>query len=381
MFSFLQKPSRTAHLNSIYILRVTISAVLLVALIHMIPARAVETQAIPLGTNSSFNMQSNGVGGITKVRFSTKIESVVSGSPYFYANQFQMLEVGNVRTGYTGIQERGSRVNGTVGKTAVFSMFDAAIAATPSTSCSVEVGGNFDGYVGRNGTSCRIPYEYKLNVIYDTIIERGAIESDGTWWSGTIIDTSTGISTLIANIKVPPSWKGIGSRTTAFTEYFGGLPATCSQLQYTKVRFYTPRSMADLPGSLISNYYSTTGTCTNSAAYTQENSQVHEIGGNTVKPTVTTKPPLDPTVPAPTNLTVTKKECFVSWCNYKVSWTTTATSPVTHVLNIPGIGTALTTKTSYLVTWVPNGKTYTANLYSADAQGIKSKTTSITFKT
>lgn len=177
-----------------------------------------------------------------------------------------------------GLQSNGSRVNGTTGKTAVFSIFNAAVDAT-SGSCSIERG-SFDGASG-SGTSCRIPYEWQTGIKYQFRIEKGATESNGTWWSSWVTNTATNQETFIARIKVPPAWRGMGDWSVQWTEYFGAPPITCDQLARSKVRFYQPsrtyngQNVAPARSWL---HYATGADCTNSNITTFDGGTIQEMG-------------------------------------------------------------------------------------------------------
>ena len=102
------------------------------------------------GTYTNFFLPSLGVD-ITRVEYKVQIDTLPTNANLFYANQFGLRDEG---AGYIGLQEKGSRVNGTTGETAVFSIFGIAQAANPSQNCHLDNSGNFDGYSDLNGTSC-----------------------------------------------------------------------------------------------------------------------------------------------------------------------------------------------------------------------------------
>lgn len=173
--------------------------------------------------------------GFANYEQSITIEAATPNSPYFWATQFGFID-GHM--GYMGLQASGNRADGTVGKSAVFSMFKAGIAATPQ-NCKIEQN-NFDGYSGWAGTSCIIAYDWQPGHKYSLHIARNTVEDDGTWWWGWIVDTTTNKGTFIAKIKVPPSWKGLGDMTNVWTEYYGGAKADCKDIPYSKVYFHKP---------------------------------------------------------------------------------------------------------------------------------------------
>ncbi len=213
-------------------------------------------------------------GGFTNLSHELTIEEVTPDAPYFWSNQFNFVGGDG---GYIGLQSRGSRVDGTVGKTAVFSVFNSGIQGT--TGCSVEQG-NFDGASG-SGTSCRVAYDWQVGVKYKFRVEKGTVESNGTWWSGYITNTATGTETLIAKYKVLPSWQGLGDWSVQWTEYFGQLPATCNDLARSKVRFYKPTRTYNGQNVLPARswlHYATGADCTNSRVVEFNGGTIQEMG-------------------------------------------------------------------------------------------------------
>lgn len=219
--------------------------------------------------------------GYANLTHSLMVEEVTPNAPYFWANQFNFV---NGDGGYMGLQSRGSRVNGTVGKTVIFSIFSAGIAGTPG-SCSVEQAG-FDGY-DTSGTSCRVAYDWQPGRKYTMHSEQTGVEADGTWWSAWITDTTTGVKTFIARIKVPPAWKGMGDWTSLWTEFFGGAPATCDKLPYSRVRFYAPTRTLNganaIPTNAYNYYYQGTD-CKNSRIGDFNGGTIQEVGTPLTQP-------------------------------------------------------------------------------------------------
>lgn len=213
-------------------------------------------------------------GGFTNLSHELTIEEVTPDAPYFWSNQFNFVGGDG---GYIGLQSQGSRVDRTVGKTVVFSVFNSAIQGT--AGCSVEQG-NFDRGTG-SGTSCRVAYDWQVGVKYKFRVEKGAVESNGTWWAGYITNTATGAETLIAKYKVLPSWQGLGDWSVQWTEYFGQLPATCSDLARSKVRFYKPTRTYNGQNVLPARswlQYATGADCTNSKITEFSGGTIQEMG-------------------------------------------------------------------------------------------------------
>ena len=259
--------------------------------------------------------------GFTNLESSISIEQVTNGSPYFWANQFNFKGGDG---GYIGLQSGGSRVNGTYGKTAVFSIFSAGIYGTPS-NCKVEQAG-FDGYAG-GGTSCRIPFEWQTGRKYSMRVLKTASDSQSTTWTGSIVDTTSNTDTFIANIKVPKSWQGMGDWTSAWTEYFGTKPSSCDKIPYSKITFFRPTRTIQTTAALGSkdvktepavhinfyNYYYQPVDCTNSKITNFNGGTVQEVGNPTPSAgTPSDNIPPSVTIQKPTNGVQAKSPISIS---------------------------------------------------------------------
>jgi len=75
-------------------------------------------------------------------------------STYFWAHQFRLI---GGEGGYIGLQTKGNRVDGSLGKMAILSIWNAEEAAGPGTT-------RFDGE--GTGWSCRIPYQWQAGRAY-----------------------------------------------------------------------------------------------------------------------------------------------------------------------------------------------------------------------
>jgi hypothetical protein len=241
--------------------------------------------ATPQGTYTNWNW-SPPAEGYNSLEHALTVEAVTTDAPYFWSHQYQFVGGDG---GYIGLQSHGSRVNGTVGKTAVFSIFSAGIEATPG-ACQVQQA-SFDGGTGA-GSSCRIPYEWVIGHTYQMRTARMGADATGTWWGGWVKDTSTGVETFIAQIKVPLAWKGIGAWSVMWTEYFGAQPSSCDLLPYSRVRFNQPTANGGtvVPTS-TSDFLSTSSTCTNSKITDVTSGVIQEMGNASYQAPAPTPPP------------------------------------------------------------------------------------------
>ena len=145
-----------------------------------------------------------------------EITSVTKDAPYFWAQQFELLE-GAV--GYMGLQSYGvRRADQSRGKMVIFSIWDASDAKGPAC-------GTFGGE--GTGFSCSVAYQWVPGRSYRVRVTRDSSSATGTWWRSEVLDRDTGKVTQIGRILVPQKWLGLGSSTISFTEYFGGALTTC----------------------------------------------------------------------------------------------------------------------------------------------------------
>jgi hypothetical protein len=229
--------------------------------------------AMPQGTYTNWNWSPPSTG-YSNLQHSLSIEDVTPDAPYFWAHQFSFV---NGDVGYMGLQSHGSRVDGTVGKTVVFSVFKSGIAATPE-SCHIDKKG-FDGYEDMSGSSCRIAYDWVLGHKYTMRTEIVKKDETGTWWGAWIKDENEDVETFIANIAVPSTWGGIGDWTVMWSEYFGEHPATCEALPYSRVHFYPPTANdGSATPSGTSNELSKGTSCTNSEVTNAPEGTLQEMG-------------------------------------------------------------------------------------------------------
>jgi hypothetical protein len=167
---------------------------------------------------------------------------------YFWAHQFR-IEGGE--GGYIGLQTKGNRADGSLGKMAIFSIWDALGAEGMGT---VRFGGEGTGW------SCRIPYMWEPGRAYRL---RVSTETAG-WWDASVTDTVTGTTSWIGRIQVPETWGGLGTWSVMWTEYYGGALRRCEELAHSRVVFGFP--VAD-DGAISPDTHDNTyndGTCGNS---------------------------------------------------------------------------------------------------------------------
>ena len=145
-------------------------------------------------------------------------------STYFWAHQFRLI---GGEGGYIGLQTKGDRADGSQGKIAIFSIWDAVEAEGPGT---VRFSGEGTGW------SCRIPYQWEAGRAYGLKV----FTPGGGWWGAKVRDEATGEVKELGGILVPEHWRGLDTWSVMWTEYYGPQLNSCSDLAYSSVIFGVP---------------------------------------------------------------------------------------------------------------------------------------------
>ena len=180
---------------------------------------------------------------------------------YFWAHQFRLV---GGEGGYLGLQTKGNRADGSLGKMAIFSVWDAVGA---------EGRGPPFGNEG-SGWSCRIPYLWEAGRAY-----RLRVWTPGaSWWAASVVDDAGGREHEIGRIRVPEAWGGLDAWSVMWTEYYGGPLAQCSDMPYSRVVFHTPTADEGQVGPARSHSHIGNGTCPTSRIETLPHGVRHEMG-------------------------------------------------------------------------------------------------------
>jgi len=145
-------------------------------------------------------------------------------STYFWAHQFRFI---GGEGGYLGLQTKGNRADGSLGKMAIFSIWDAVEAEGPGT---VPFAGEGTGW------SCRIPYPWEPGRAYGMRV----FTPGGGWWAAAVRDETTGVIEDLGGIRVPGHWRNLDSWSVMWTEYYGPPLDNCRDLAHSRVVFGTP---------------------------------------------------------------------------------------------------------------------------------------------
>jgi hypothetical protein len=182
-------------------------------------------------------------------------------STYFWAHQFRMI---GGEGGYIGLQTKGNRVDGSLGKMAIFSIWNAIDADGAKTRFSGE----------GEGWSCRIPYQWQAGRAYGLKVA----SVGGGWWAAKVRDEETGEISEIGGIRVPENWRLLDTWSVMWTEYYGPPLTSCSDLPYSCVVFGTPVANDGETRPAGSHSHIGDGTCDTSSIEAVPNGVRHEMG-------------------------------------------------------------------------------------------------------
>ena len=183
-------------------------------------------------------------------------------STYFWAHQFRLI---GGEGGYLGLQTKGNRVDGSLGKMAIFSIWNALEAAGPGTT---RFTGEGDGW------SCRIPYQWQPGQAYGLKVSA----LGGGWWEAKVRDEATGEVSLIGGIRVPEHWRNLDSWSVMWTEYYGPTLNQCSDLPHSSVIFGTPLANDGEARPAGSHSHFGDGTCETSHIQAVPHGVRHQMG-------------------------------------------------------------------------------------------------------
>ncbi len=175
----------------------------------------------------------------------TIVEAPVDDSSWFWAQQFFFENT--TQGGYTGLQGNGIIEGQTVGKMAIFSIWDST-ESMPGPGATCEMFGG-EGV----GQSCRLPFEWRENVTYRLELE----QTSPLWWTLTLHDPTDGTGHEIGTIRTPDGWGLVDPFVAGFAEYYGQVDS-CDSMPHTVALIHTPLADGQAPSSMDANTY---GTC------------------------------------------------------------------------------------------------------------------------
>lgn len=183
------------------------------------------------------NVTSSGLKDIT---FPMAMPNSKHESGLYYAQQFPFIDAGGI--GYTGLQPKADTANGSIIH-AVFSSFAPGTTTTDLANCH-------DGADGGAGVSCAVEIPAPYSHLYHLVIRN----TNGTTWTGTLVDAALGNETHIGTYTLPPGSKGISGSHMGFVEWFlfnvedAEEKGECDTMPSAAVTFYPPVSNSTSSG-------------------------------------------------------------------------------------------------------------------------------------
>ncbi|KAE8412285.1 hypothetical protein BDV36DRAFT_288008 [Aspergillus pseudocaelatus] len=220
------------------------------ALAAIIPLLPVAEALVGLDWSAT-NIPSTGLRDIT---FPISIANAPREEGFYFAQQFSFNGVSDV--GYTGLQPRPD-ANGASIIHAVFSSFVPGSTSTDE-NCS-------DGADGGAGVSCAVEIPASYAPMYHLVIKN----TEGTTWTGTLVDTVNNNETHIGEYTLPSGTGGIKESQVGFVEYYpwNAVPEhTCDSLPYTNATFLNPTSSESGVTATVGRPYEY-GDCENHAGF------------------------------------------------------------------------------------------------------------------
>lgn len=227
----------------------------------------------PTGTYAEWTWPSpdaGGDGGFRSFEHTLMIDRAPGAEVgYFWAHQ---VEITNGATAYLGLQTLGRRPDGSEGKVAIFSIWNALAASGPGIA--QPFGGEGEGY------QTMIPYDWETKQKYRLRIFRSGQDRRGTQWTSTVRDESTGEEREIGTITVPKKWGLLGNWSVMWSErYTGPEVRTCDDVGYSKVWFSEPTANnGTVRPESHHNYLTNPANCPNSKVSDARGGAVQEMG-------------------------------------------------------------------------------------------------------
>jgi hypothetical protein len=206
-----------------------------------------------VGNNWSF--RKTPAQGLNDITFPFNIAKAPHQSGYYYAQQFNFLNVENV--GYTGLQPRPNAKGHQIVH-AAFSSFQSG-TTSKHPNCS-------NGADGGAGVSCAVEINGDYSHTYNLVVEN----TKGTTWRGSLGDTKTKKSTVVGEWTLPSGSGKIVGNQVGFVEYYpwnSQASHTCGSLPWTESVFYNPTTKTKgASGGAVTSVYEY-GDCIGKAGY------------------------------------------------------------------------------------------------------------------
>jgi len=194
--------------------------------------------------------------GLKDVTFPFSIANALPKTGYYFAQQFKFNGPGPSKIGYTGLQPRPN----SNGNPVIHAAFSSFVNGTIPNDQNCKTGAD-----GGPGVSCAVEFSSPYAHVYQIEV----VNTQGTTWNGTVVDTTTGTRVLIGSWTLPAGTRGIRGNQLGFIEYYPwnhGKTHACSTLPYTSIIFGVPTTTTSGAIGSLGNAYEY-GKCVGNAAF------------------------------------------------------------------------------------------------------------------
>ncbi|EPE05884.1 gp24-like protein [Ophiostoma piceae UAMH 11346] len=187
--------------------------------------------------------------GLSDITFPINIANAPHTSGYYFAEQFGFKNESHV--GYTGLQPRADANNQTI----IHGVFSSFITGSTSEdpNCS-------DGADGGNGVSCSFEFVGDYADTWNMVVNT----TGGNTWTGTAVNTRTGVGKHIGSYTLPDSVGGISDSNFGFVEYYpwnSNPSLTCADIPFTQGTLFAPISKSTKNGTATGTVVGSITSC------------------------------------------------------------------------------------------------------------------------
>ena len=175
----------------------------------------------------SWNVTNVPSSGLRSIAFPFSIANAPHKTGYYFVQQFNFI--GQSDVGYTGLQPRPDSNYNPIIRAAFSNFINGTTHGDPNCHYGAD---------GGPGVSCAV--EFSASYANGYRIE--VVNIYGNTWTGTVVDTTTGMRVHIGAWTLPAGTDGIRSSQVGFIEYYlwNGQHHACSSLPYTSMVFGVP---------------------------------------------------------------------------------------------------------------------------------------------
>jgi hypothetical protein len=187
-------------------------------------------------------------GGLRNISFPMLLAQSPHATGWHFAQQFQFI--GNNQVGYIGMQPRPD----SAGRPILHAVFSSFIAGSTENDANCSPGAD-----GGPGVSCGVDFSGSYGDTYNLEV----VNTGGTTWAGTVVNTATGNRIHIGTWTLPVGTQGIMNSQAGFIEYYpwnAGGHRACNTLPRTAIALGFPSTLGSI-GNLTNAFESPSQGC------------------------------------------------------------------------------------------------------------------------